>query len=250
MYRSLLIGLSVLNITPHLFAQAPPNLTDSLHIIGIRKWNVVKTTEAYLEDHPQGVAMLAGVMSKYPTRSPDNAYYVIKMEIAIENNSESTILFKDPWLNVSLVQPEESGVKTGVSEDGKVTYDPNHVHKAEVVVNLGKARLTNPNRTETWQPIATIFGTSSGSPRSKETPIAFEIVVGAQDLENAGRMINAFNIMNEQGRQWQLLIRGSAKVGYRGSSSGESVPMMFAALPTDFDLTSKPMLPSEITFPK
>jgi hypothetical protein len=191
--------------------------------------------------------MLADVMAKYPARSPNNGYYIIKMEIAIDNNLESTVLFKDPWLDVSVMQPEEPGVKTGVSEDGKVTYDPNHVHKAEVVVNLGKARLSNPHTTETWEPIATLFG-SAGGTKTRETSQSFEIVVGPQDLENADRMINAFNIMNDQSRQWQLLIRGSAKVGWRGN--GGSVPMIFSSQPIDVDLTSKPMLPSEITFPK
>jgi hypothetical protein len=227
---------------------APANLVDSLRIVGIQSWEVVQTNEAYLIDHPQGVAMLAESLAQYSERSKDNTYYILRMQVAIENSGVVNVLFRDPQLQVSIVQLAQEGKVTSVSENGVKSYDPQHPPLRENIVPLGIARLVRQSG-ESWEPIADIQ-CPDGTQKSAESQHLFEIIVGKRDLQHAQILIDAFNVMNNQGRGWSLWIRGNSKVGQRGKGKGgETIPMIFTG-PVEVVLKSKPTVPPYIIFPR
>jgi hypothetical protein len=246
--RNWLIGLSLVIGTGSVWAQmVPPNLIEHLSIAGIQNWQVVQTNQEYLVHHPQGVAMLAKFLAEYSESHKDNLYYLIKMQVSIENKGDANVLFRDPQLEVSVVQAAEGGEKKQVTEKGETLYEADHGPLREKIVHLGTARLVRES-SEAWEPIAEIL-CPEGTQKARETQHSFEIIVGRRDLEQAQNMIEAFNIMNNQNRKWSLWIRGTAKVGWRGKSKSETVPMIFTS-PVEVVLKSKPTLPPYITFPR
>lgn len=246
--KSWLIGLCLVCGTGGAWAQgAPPNLVESLRVVGIQSWEVVQSSEAYLIDHPQGVAMLAQSLAEYMERSKDNLYYLVKMQVAIENTGTASVVFRDPQLEVSVVQPGQEGKVIAVSEDGKKSYDPEHPHLEEHIVHLGVARLARQH-SAAWEPIADIQ-CPEASQKAKESQHLFEIVVGKRDLQHAQTLIDAFNVMNNQNRSWSLWIRGTSKVGQGLKGRSDTTQIVFTG-PVEVVLKSKPTLPPYITFPK
>ena len=255
-YRNWLVLLSLMIGTSGAWAQTvPPGLIDNLRVVGIQKWEVLSTNIAYVKDYPAGagIDVLAYALSECGS-ADTTPCYIIKMTVNIENIGDANVLFKDPQLDVSLVQPKVEGnpfeEKTTTERNGVTTETITHSHPAleERVVKLGKSRLVRDG-TADWEPIAQIQ-CPEGAQKAKETQHQFEIIVGPRDLEHSQRLIDALNIMNNQDRKWSLWLRGTAKVGWRGKGKGESTAMVFSSAPVEVSLKSKPLLPDQIPFPK
>ncbi len=245
-----LIGLLLASGTSSAWAQTvPPGLIDNLRVVGIQKWEVMPTNVAYVKEYPagSGIDVLAYALSECGS-SDASPCYMIKMAVSIENVGDANVLLKDPQLDVLVVQPAEKGEVLATSPDKSELYKGANAPMAEKFVKLGKARLV-PETSVAWEPIANVK-CSEGTPNRKETQHLFEIIVGPRDLEHAQRMIDAFNIMNNQDRKWSLLLRGTAKVGWQNKGSGESTSMVFSSSPVEIRLQSKPRLPEQIPFPK
>jgi hypothetical protein len=254
--RSWLIGLSLAIGISSVWAQTvPPGLIDNLRVVGIQNWTVVQTNLAYVKNYPHGagIDVLAYALDECKGESDTIPCYLIKMKVSIENVGDANVLLKDPQLEVSVLQPEFKGeidaTITGTNgQDFK--YEPKAVKESlpERIVFLGKARLVREN-SMAWDPIAEILA-SEGTQKAKETQHLFEIIVGPRDLEHAQRLIEAFNIMDDQNRKWFLRLSGTAKVGWRGKGKGESTAMIFSSSPVEVVLKSKPTLPEQLPFPK
>ena len=250
--RSWLIGLSLVIGAGSVWAQTvPPGLVDNLRVVGIQSWTVVQTNLAYVKKLSAwcGIDVLAYALDECKGDSDTIPCYLIKMTVSIENVGDANVLLKDPQLEVSVFQTEVKGEKELQSAVGGIAMYPlNRVPLPENIKFLGKARLIREN-SQVWDPIAEILA-PEGTQKTKETQHKFEIVVGPRDLEHAQRMIEAFNIMNDQDRKWLLRLSGTAKVGWRGKGKGESTAMIFSSSPVEVVLKSKPTLPEQIPFPK
>ena len=229
--------------------------------MGIQEWKVVQANEPYILENPLGAAVLAKYLAQYPERSSLNSYYIIKMQIAIENIGNANVLFKDPQLEVYIEQPKMPGaevkrvataeeVKEMEIREGKRTTNTylmttNFPTLEAKRIYLGTAGLVREG--ELWENVINIQAPEDGQ-KAKETKKWFEVVVGRRDLEHAQLMIDAFNAMNEQDRRWQMKISGTAKVGWSGKDKGETSSMIFSSAPVEFELKSKPTFPQEIIF--
>jgi hypothetical protein len=225
----------------------PQNLIDKLRVVGIEKWEVMQTNVAYMKKYPegQGVEVLASGLARC---GASDDCYVIKMTVDIENSGTANVFFKDPQLDVCVVQLDEQGEVMATGMSGKTElYRGTNAPMSPTFADLGMARLVVEDRAD-WEPIAAI-SCPQGSEKAKESQVQFEILVGSRDWSHAQLMLDAFNIMNTESRKWILWLRGTAKVG-SGRASLQSTAMVIPSSPVEISLKSKPALQHEMAFPK
>jgi hypothetical protein len=252
-----ILGSCLIGLALALGASAqtvPPGLIDNLHIVGIEKWEVVATNFLYISTYPNGgqkVLQYAIKESGLPpaeTPGPTALYYIINMTAIVENAGDAGVLLKDPQFMVTILQPKEGAEVLGTGAGGGQLFKGPNLPRLEVPTELGMARLVSDRESQVWKPVARIPGHDEGAKSPKESPLQFEVVVGATDPAHAKKVFNTFNAMNNQTRRWALRLEGTGRVGWQSRSKGDSSAEIYSTEETEIILQSKPEVPDHISF--